>query len=112
MFPRHIEYNYCQHPIYFKFPVRLWILLGIHGDRCARGSSEKQDRETDRLVRAANDGLQRKMGYVTGTKRVRYGTSGKHYWENGHVMGQVGYIIGKMGHVMVTNWDKCSTLWK
>lgn len=28
----------------------------------------------------------------------------------GHVMGQVGYKFGKMCHVMVTNWDKCSTL--
>lgn len=28
----------------------------------------------------------------------------------GHVMGQVGYKFGKMCQVMVTNWDKCSTL--
>lgn len=113
-----------MHTTYFKFPVCLWILLGVHGDRCTRGSSEEQDRETDCPIRAANDGLQRKMGYVTETERERYGTSEKHYWENGHIMGQVGYVIGKMGHVMeqvgykfgkmchvmVTNRDKCRTL--
>lgn len=98
MFTRHVEY--CVIFLannFFKFPVCLRILLGIHGDRCARGSSEEQDRETDCPVRAANDGLQRKMGYVTNTKRVRYGTSGKLYWENWVTVcnwGQMRYIMG------------------
>lgn len=81
MFLYTIEDNNYLYTIDFTFPVCLWILLGVHGDRCARGSSEEQDGETDRTVRAATDGLQRKMGYVMGTNGVRYGTSGIHYWE-------------------------------
>lgn len=85
MFLYTIEDNYYLYTIDFTFPVCLWILLGVHGDRCARGSSEEQDGETDRTVRAATDGLQRKMGYV---------------------MGQVGYIIGKNGSRYGNKWGQ------
>ena len=40
------------------------VLLGLHGDRCARGTGEEQNGEADSSVRAAADGLQRQVGYV------------------------------------------------